>query len=95
MKQSRDRIESIRSTVCPIDMVFQFLISPGSGSPPVNPRTDSESSSLFSHSLRWFDSVNHNDASMRNLQLKNVKSLRLTKVIFFLLLSVLLFFSIL
>lgn len=60
-------IESIRSTECQIDMVFQFLISPGSGSPPVSPRTDSESSSFFSDSLQWFDSVIHNDASMRNL----------------------------
>ena len=71
--QSPDRVDSFDG-VSPIRRAFQFSISPTSGSPPVSPRDDSESSSLFNRSL-GSGSVNDIVACMRHLQLNKVKSL--------------------
>ncbi|XP_010540993.1 PREDICTED: zinc finger CCCH domain-containing protein 20-like [Tarenaya hassleriana] len=76
-QQSPDRVDCFDGS-SPIRhscaMPFQFSLSPVSGSPPVSPRADSESTQSLSRSF-GSSSVNDVVASLRNLQLNKVKSL--------------------
>ncbi|VVB11198.1 unnamed protein product [Arabis nemorensis] len=75
--QSPDRVDSfdVSSPIRP--RAFQLSISPVSGSPPMSPRADSESSPFTTQSLsRSLGACSVNDvvASFRNLQFEKVKS---------------------